>query len=152
MQHFYHHGDTICHIERLHVDAIIIYDLSARAIFTFPTVYVCRPRWPGRFQALAMHAKVSRWRQSWILNFCVKILLLPNYRVKYYDYIVKWCSGIVLLMQPTADSSLLLFISHSTCLQSSSLLFHTNASYQYVMVTFSQTITRYQLPAAAQSL
>ena len=20
--------------------------------------------------------------------------LLPNYRVKYYDYIVKWCSGI----------------------------------------------------------
>ena len=24
----------------------------------------------------------------------VKILFLPKYCVKYYDYIVKWCSGI----------------------------------------------------------
>ena len=27
------------------------------------------------------------------LFFMFKILLLPNYRVKY-DYIVKWCSGV----------------------------------------------------------
>ena len=29
------------------------------------------------------------------LSFAFKNLFLPNYRVKlYYDYIVKWCSGI----------------------------------------------------------
>ena len=28
------------------------------------------------------------------LFFMFKILFLPNYRVKYYDYIVKWCSGV----------------------------------------------------------
>ena len=28
------------------------------------------------------------------LSFVFKNLFLPNYRVKYYDYIVKWCSGI----------------------------------------------------------
>ncbi len=28
------------------------------------------------------------------LFFVFKILLLHNYRVKYYDYIVKWCSGV----------------------------------------------------------
>ena len=101
-------------MESLHVDATIIYDLSARAIFTFPTVYVCRPRWPGRFQALAMHAKVSRWRQSWILNFCVKILLLPNYRVKYYDYIVKWCSGIVSVCWCSPQQTVHYFSSYHT--------------------------------------
>ena len=28
------------------------------------------------------------------LFFVFRILFLCNYRVKYYDYIVKWCSGI----------------------------------------------------------
>ena len=28
------------------------------------------------------------------LFFVFKILLLPNYRVKYCDHIVKWCSGV----------------------------------------------------------
>ena len=28
------------------------------------------------------------------LFFVFRILLLPNYRVKYYDYIAKWCSGV----------------------------------------------------------
>ena len=28
------------------------------------------------------------------LSFVFKILFLPKYRVKYYDYIVKWFSGI----------------------------------------------------------
>ena len=26
--------------------------------------------------------------------FVFEMLFPPNYRVKYYDYIVKWCSGI----------------------------------------------------------
>ena len=28
------------------------------------------------------------------LSFVIKYLFLPTYRVKHYDYIVKWCSGI----------------------------------------------------------
>ena len=28
------------------------------------------------------------------LFFVFKMSYLPKYRVKYYDYIVKWCSGI----------------------------------------------------------
>ena len=28
------------------------------------------------------------------LFFVFKISLLPRYRVKYYDHIVKWCSGV----------------------------------------------------------
>ena len=28
------------------------------------------------------------------LSFVFKISFLPKYRVIYYDYIVKWCSGI----------------------------------------------------------
>ena len=28
------------------------------------------------------------------LFFMFKISLLSNYRVKYYDYIVKWCNGL----------------------------------------------------------
>ena len=28
------------------------------------------------------------------LFFVLEMLLLPNYRVKYHDYIVKWCSGV----------------------------------------------------------
>ena len=27
-------------------------------------------------------------------SFVFKISFLPNYRVKHYDYIVTWCSGI----------------------------------------------------------
>ena len=44
-----------------------------RATFTFPTVDICREIQPGGAQALVM---------------------LHNYRVKYYDYIAKLCSGI----------------------------------------------------------
>ena len=29
-----------------------------------------------------------------LIVFVFKISLLPNYRVKYYDYIVKWFSGV----------------------------------------------------------
>ena len=33
-----------------------------------------------------MHGKVARWRH------CLKFL--PNYHVKYYDYVVKGCGGV----------------------------------------------------------
>ena len=34
-------------------------------------------------------------RQRFSLCFVFKVSLLPNYGVKYYDYIVKWCSTVV---------------------------------------------------------
>ena len=63
-QHFYHHGDTICHPKsgyvttelhgtttcRCNNNAVF----SDRAIFKFPAVYVCRPRYSGRAEALAV--------------------------------------------------------------------------------------------------
>ena len=35
---------------------------SDRAIFKFPAVYVCRPRYSGRSEALAVHTKLERWQ------------------------------------------------------------------------------------------
>ena len=43
----------------------------------------------GRGKALAVHAKLLN-----SLFFVFKISFLPKYRVIYYDYIVKWYSGI----------------------------------------------------------
>ena len=65
-QHFFHHGDTICHPNsgyvttslhgtstcRCNNNAIF----SDRAIFKCPAVYVCRPLLSGRSDALAVHA------------------------------------------------------------------------------------------------
>ena len=48
---------------------------------------VCRARWPGSGRALVIHAKVEKMVP--LLNslfFEVKIPLLSNYCVKYYDY------------------------------------------------------------------
>ena len=39
-----------------------------------------------------MHVNVARWRHCWIHYFAS---LKCHFYVKYYDYIVKWCSGIV---------------------------------------------------------
>ena len=58
------------------------YDLSERAIVTFPTVDVCRARWPGSCQALVMHAKVARWRHCRIHYFHSLKKCLPNYRMQ----------------------------------------------------------------------
>ena len=68
----------------------------ARAIFTFLTIDVGRPRLPG-----SDHASVTLCQSSEIatllisLCFVFKIWFLSIYCVKYYDYIVvKWCRGI----------------------------------------------------------
>ena len=46
-----------------------------------------------------MHAKdKALGKMATLLNslfFVFNVPLLPKYRVKYYDYIVKWCSGVV---------------------------------------------------------
>ena len=56
---------------------------SERTIFTFPTVDVCRARWPGRGEALMIHAsgKMSELLNSLFVVF--KISFLPKYCVKY---------------------------------------------------------------------
>ena len=72
------------------------YNHSERAIFTFATS-VCRTRWPGSSDACP-------------LFLVFKILLLPNYCVKYYDYIVKWCSGIARDWCVSLDIALILVL------------------------------------------
>ena len=42
----------------------------------------------GGYQSSEMAALLNS------LSFAFTHSFLPNYRVKYYDYIIKWCSGI----------------------------------------------------------
>ena len=72
MKQFYHHGDTICHPKsgyvatKLHGTSTCRCNNNAifsdRAILKFPAVYICRPRYSGRGEALAVHAKLERWQ------------------------------------------------------------------------------------------
>ena len=53
-------------------------------IFTFPTVDVCRERWPGIDKMATLLN---------LLFFVFKTSFLPKYGVKYYDYnckVVQW--------------------------------------------------------------
>ena len=45
--------------------------------------------------------------------FMFKISFLPNYRVKYYDYIVKWCSGVACNLCLSLDIALILALRFS---------------------------------------
>ena len=104
-QHFYHHGDTICHPKsgyvttKLHGTSTCRRNNNAifsdRAILTFsyrrriPATLI----WPlqsiaGGCQSSEMAALLNS------LSFAFANSFLPKYRVKYYDYIVKWCSGV----------------------------------------------------------
>ena len=49
--------------------------------------------------AVAKHwCFMPKWKDDstveFIIYFVFKISVLPKYRVKYYDYIVEWCSGL----------------------------------------------------------
>ena len=46
-----------------------------------------------------------------LLFFVFKISLLTNYGVKYYDYIVKWCSGIACNWCASLDVGLILALT-----------------------------------------
>ena len=71
-QHFYHHGDTICHPKSGYVTTKLhgTYTcrcknkaiFSDRAIFQFPADNIYQPRLSGRGEALAVHAKLKRWQ------------------------------------------------------------------------------------------
>ena len=72
MQHFCHHGDTICHPKsgyvttKLHGTSTCGCNnnamFSGRAIFTFPTVVECRTCKSGPGKALTVHAKLQIWQ------------------------------------------------------------------------------------------
>ena len=78
----------------LHVDATIIGSFSK---IYFHVSY--RRRMPGtlanqrpRLGDACQNSEMATPLNS--LSFVSKIFFLPKYRVKYYDYIVKWYSGI----------------------------------------------------------
>ena len=103
-QHFYHHGDTICHptsvyvqpncTERLHVDATIMRSLQTELFSSFlPSTYAGNVNLATK----SLNSSCQTGNMAALLNslfFVFKISFLPKYRVIYYDYIVKWCSGI----------------------------------------------------------
>ena len=103
-QHFSHYGDTICHprpgyvTTRLHgtstADATIC-DIFRQSYFHVSyrrrmpaTLMWLRQSTGGSCQSSEMATLLNS------LSFVFKISFLPKYRVIYYDYIVKWCSGI----------------------------------------------------------
>ena len=106
-QHFYHHGDTICHpmsgyeTTNLHGTSTCRFSMQQKCdLFRQSYFQVsCRLRmlatliWPRR----SIGSSCQTANMAALLNslfFVFKISFLPKYRVIYYDYIVKWCSGI----------------------------------------------------------
>ena len=97
MQHFYHHGNTICHPKSGYVTTKLHGTSTCRCnnneIFSERAILTCLT---AGGQALVMHAKVAI-RHGDIVDFIiirVSNFVLPKYRVNYYDYIIKWCFGI----------------------------------------------------------
>ena len=106
-QYFCHHADIICHPNSSYVTTKP-YETSAcgcnnDTIFHkkeqfsrfLPSAYVA---WQRR--SLGDAAKIARWRHWWIHHFsCIKVRFCVTvhyryHRIKYYDCIIKWCSGI----------------------------------------------------------
>ena len=52
-----------------------------------------------------------------------EISFLPNYCVKYYDYIIKWCSGVACNWCLLLDFGLILALRLNTLIQPLTLLF-----------------------------
>ena len=117
-QYFCHHADTICHPNSSYVTTKL-YETSAcgcnnNTIFQnelflrfLPSTYVA---WQHR--SFDDVAKVARWRHRWIHHFsCLKFCFCVTYHVKYYDCIVKWCSGIACDLSASLDISSILALT-----------------------------------------
>ena len=104
--HFCHHGDTICHPKSSYVTTKL-YGTSTRgrnnnAIFSEKAIFHVSYRrrmpatlnWPR--QSIGVGCQSSEMAALLnSLSFAFTNSFLPQYRVLwYYDYIVKWCSGI----------------------------------------------------------
>ena len=100
-QYFCHHADTIYHPNSSYVTTKL-YETSAcvcnnniifqNELFSrfLPSTYVA---WQRRSLGDGCESRKMATPMN-TLFFVFKISLLRNYHVKYYDYIVKWCSGI----------------------------------------------------------
>ena len=103
--HFCHHGGTICHPKSsyvttklygtsIHVDATIMRSFQTEQFSRFlPSPYAATLNWlrqsiGGGCQSSEMAALLNS------LYFAFTNSCLPMHRVKRYDYIVKWCSGV----------------------------------------------------------
>ena len=106
MQHFYHRGDTICHPKSGYVTTKLHGTSTCRcnnnAIFSDRAI-VFSSFLPSTYAghvnlAAAKHWQfMPNWKHGSTVEFIIfrfKVLFLPKYRGKYYDCIVKWCSGI----------------------------------------------------------
>ena len=102
-QHFCHHGGTICHPKSGYVTTKLYGTSTADATImrSFPTELFSRflpapyPShiWPRQsIGGLCQSSEMAALLNS--LSFAFTNSFLPKYRVKYYDYIAKWWSGI----------------------------------------------------------
>ena len=106
-QHFYHHGDTICYPKSGYVTAKLHGTSTCRrksrnnnAIFSDSNFHVSYRRRISATLILPLQSIAGGCQSSEMaallnsLSFAFANSFLPKYRVKYYDYIVKWCSGV----------------------------------------------------------
>ena len=73
--------------ERLHVDATIMRSFQTEQFSRFLQLLYAS-HFAGGCQSSEMAALLNSYLVAFTNSF------LPKYRVKYYDYIIKWCSGI----------------------------------------------------------
>ena len=102
--HLCHHRDTICYPKSGYVTTKLhgtsTYRRNNNAIFSDSNFHVSYRRrisatliWP--LQSIAGGCQSSEMASLLnSLSFAFANSFLPKYRVKYYDYIVKWCSGV----------------------------------------------------------
>ena len=102
-QHFCHHGGTIFHPKSSYVTTKL-YGTSTcgcnhNAIFSDSNFHVSYRRrmpatlnWPR--QSIGGGCQSSKMAALFSLSFAFTNSFLPKYPVKYFDYILKWCSGI----------------------------------------------------------
>ena len=130
MQYSCHHIDTIRHPNSSYVTTKLYGTstcgsnnntiFSERHIFTFSY----RRRMPGtltwQLQSLGDSCQ-PKWKDVDTIEFIIfriKFFFLPKYRVKYYDDVVKWCSGIYSVLVCIAGYNYCLNFSFKQTLQS----------------------------------
>ena len=103
-QHFCHHGDTICHpksgYETTNLHGTSTCGCNNYSIFSDGYFHVSYRRripatliWPQQsLGSSCQTTEITTLLNS--ISFLFEISFLPKYLVIYYDYIVKWCSGI----------------------------------------------------------
>ena len=117
-KYFCHHADTICHPNSSYLTTKLYETLECgcnnnttfqNELFSrfLPSTYVA---WQRR--SLGDAAKLARWRHRYSSFFVFKTSLLRNYRFKYNDYVVKWCSGIACAWCASLDIAYIVALKH----------------------------------------